>query len=195
MTALRQSLRAGRVTLVVLCLISCGCVVIFRGPGSRLVNWDAVTAKSRLNQIPGYTSVRINLEKLNHGLTVCMPDGKLLQTSAITPEVVWPYSFFGHIGNPFPAKSVHGRTRLDVMFDCSFWTSGGSCIFEFQEGRLVALSAGGDCPSCPESCRPGIGNAEGTLMYRMPLTEEQLTNLFGPFLRKENVRGEGLIPP
>jgi hypothetical protein len=192
---MRQVFLAGKVTLIALCLVTCGCIVIFRGPGRCILSWDAVTAERRLNQIPEYTSVRINLEKLKHGLTVRMPDGKLLRTTEITPEIIWPYTLFGHIGNPFPTKNIHGQARLDVMFDCSFWTSGGSYLFEFQEGRLVAMAAGGDCPACPESCRPGIGNAEGTMMYMMPLTEEQLTGLFGPLLRRENVRGEGLIPP
>ena len=189
---MRQVLQVRKVISVVLCLVTCGCAAITRQPNRCIVTWDAVRAQRHLNQIPpaqGYTDVRINLDKLGQGLTLRMPDGKLLRTSEITPEVVWPYTFFSHIGNKFPHTSVHGRVQFGVLFDCSFWASGGGYNFEFQDGRLVAVGAGGNNPSRPESCRPGIGNADGTIMYWMPLTEKQLTNLFGPFLRKEEVWG------
>jgi hypothetical protein len=191
---MRRVLRAGKLISVMLCLASGGCIPIVRGPDHCVITWNAVTADKTANQAPGFTSVRINVEKLDSALTLRMPDGQQLRTDAFTPEVVWPYTFFGKIGGKFPTNNVKAQVHYEVLFDCTFWTSGGGYSFEFQNGRLVALDAAGDSANRPESCRPGIGNADATVMYAMPLTEEQLTNLFGPFIRKDYVRQPGVIP-
>lgn len=56
--------------------------------------------------------------------------------------------------------------------------SGGGFHITFKNGRLVSL---GICSHCSEGREhPVIGTADGHLFYSLPLTEQQLEDLFGP---------------
>ena len=170
------------------------------------LSWDAATASRHDNQIPatvGFTTVNVDLQKSGPVLTLRMPDGKIVRTSEITLELLWPYKSLADIAGTstfekrIPPAAVHGRTLLSIFFEstgacsCSFMSAylNGSYTFEFQDAHLIKVAVEGFSSSCPEHCRPGIGNADGTLMYSMPMTEEALITLFGPLRNKREFWG------
>jgi hypothetical protein len=180
-----------------LLVASLACFSVVPWPSEHRLTWDAAEAQRALRAIPrerGYTQLRVDLEKLGHPLLLRMPGGRLLRTSEIWVEAMWRLSARGQIGNPFPKDLLRGRAALDILLDCSFWTAGGSYHLEFEDGRLVAFSAGGNEPTQPERCRPGIAANEGAAVHSLPLTEEDLTDLFGPFLESEDLGGWRRVP-
>jgi hypothetical protein len=186
-------LRASAVVAFASLLIAnLACFSVVPGPSEHRLTWDAAEAQTTLRAIPrerGYTQLRVDLVKLGRPLILRMPDGRLLSTSEIHAEAMWQLSLLGQIGNPFPSDLLRGKAALDILLDCGFWTSGGSYHLEFEDGRLVAFSAGGNEPTQPERCRPGIAANEGAALHSLPLTNEDLTELFGPFFRSEDLGG------
>jgi len=177
-----------------LLLANLACFSVAPWPSERRLIRDAAQARRTLVSIPrerGYPELRVDLEKLGHSLVLRMPEGRLLRTSEVRAEGMWRASLRGRIGNPFPNDLLRGRAVLDIVLDCSFSTSGGSYHLEFEDDRLVAFSAGGNEPTQPERCRPGIAASEGAAVHSLPLAEEDLTDLFGPFLRSEDLGGGG----
>lgn len=90
----------------------------------------------------------------------------------------------------YPSGLDRGEKQLGIVFDCSFWTSGGGMTLTFRDNRLVSLELDGNDASLSESCRPAfgeIGREENLLA--MPVPESGLVELFGPFLDRQEVWG------
>lgn len=62
---------------------------------------------------------------------------------------------------------------------------GGGYYVAFEEGRLVSLELCSHCAGGREAPRVG---APGGLLFALPLTERQLTEVFGPFESRRRVR-------
>lgn len=174
------------IATVIFCAVLCGCGLIGR-PNTRVLTWNNVTAEYHLyGRGNAYTDVVINFEEGAPSLTIRMPDRKWLQTSGLQLEKLEPYT------PPLLKENFSdGRIIIRILFDkgncTNFWGySGGGYAFEFQNDRLVTIRARAN-PSFSEDCRPGFGKATDSLIYTLPLSEEKLVSLFGPYSRKEDV--------
>lgn len=161
------------------CLLVLGCA----GPGVQMLRWDNATAQGFVHQTPVvYRRVNIDVENIGQNFRIRMPGGETLQTSEITAEAVRPYAV-GPNALPDRLSPSHGRF-IDVLFPATVWKSAGGYSFEFENGRLVGLGIGVLDSSAPVTSRPAIGKSPGAALYTLPLTEDQLVELFGPYRGK-----------
>lgn len=117
-----------------------------------------------------------------------MPDGKLLRTSQLNLESIWPYTFEGSMGAKLPKKLPKYGVTYSIYFQRGFWSSlAGGYGVSFEDGHLIGFNASGN-PSAPEDLRPAIGKADDSKMYVLPLSEAQMRELFGPYESKEDTR-------
>lgn len=176
-------------------VVASGCLLL-PGVGSvnrRVATWSAARAELWLHPMPNrsqgaYTQLFVFLDRLGRPLLLRLPDGSVASTSDLTPARIWPYTFEGRRRQVYPSGLDRGERQFDLVFDCSFWTSGGGMNLTFRDNRLVSLELGGNDASLPESCRPALGETgrEDALLV-MPVPESGLVALFGPPLDRRDV--------
>lgn len=170
-----------------------GCAILDPGATNlRVATWAIARAEVDLHPIPNrshgaYTRLWIFLDRVGRPLLVRLPDGSVVSTSELTPARIWSYTFEGRMGQACGFGCDRGERRLTVLFDCSFWTSGGSMAFTFRDNRLMILELGGDDATLPGSCRPAFGEADGGDLLVMPVPEQALVKMFGPCLERKDV--------
>jgi hypothetical protein len=165
------------------------CAALFETPNHRRLTWDGASA---VMEIPdpeqGYASLWIGLTEPTRELSVRLPDGRWLRTKGLEPASLESYA------SPLLGSlESSGVRRIVVPFDRGRCESGlgfvgGSILFEFQSEALIRVQLSSNV-SRPEPCRPGLGDGDGVPAYVMPLSEDQLVELLGPYLRKEEYFG------
>lgn len=180
---MQTSLRIFQIGLAILCPLLGGCIQLIP-QYYRVLTWNGARAEARLNKLSsGYTSLFVNPEMVGRDFTIRMPDGKVLRASEINLASVSNYT-----PEMLIDKYPDDRTVVRILFESpSFWGSGGGYAFDFRHGRLFSIGVAADA-SFPGNHGPAIGKADGSVIYAMPLSENQLIDLFGPLRRKPDVR-------
>jgi hypothetical protein len=144
---------------------------------SRYQKNDIVAFGEKINQSkqPLYYLIRLNSKKENETnspdfLIKFSNDAPPVHFKNLTPELVYKYL------SPFvPPSQWPQHIREKALRDQGF--QGNGFYIAFRQNRFLAFSACSLCGGKQHS--PVVGKSDGSAFYSLPLTFEQLTDIFG----------------
>jgi hypothetical protein len=138
------------------------------------ISWPGVRARTEaplyhIGDIKKFESVDFRPGKDTIEFSLKMPDGSVLTYDHLTPEAITPYVMPDDWSTDGNCRSV------EVTYDNGWVTA------YFEDGKLILVTVFA-WPRQPVSLGqsvPAIGNRDGTKVFPLPITKDELIELFG----------------
>lgn len=160
------------IIVVMLCSVT-GCCFLVK---AHELHWPGIRART---EVPlwhigafKYRSVYFRPGEAPIKFSIQMPDGRILKSAQLTPEALAPYVM--------PSDWSTDDTVRDAMVE---YDNGrvGHVVFYFENGKptLVIVFAWLRRRVRLGQFAPAIGNRDGSKVFPLPITEDELIELFG----------------